>query len=161
MLQKDRGAGTWGSAVREYYITEDTGWYSERGKWKKLRSFGMVHKRLDKPDGTKEEEYHYYICSIGEGAEEFEQAARGRWGVEVKFHWHLDFTFRDDKNTSMGKTSAKNLQAMKKIALAILGLVKESYKLRMKRIRYELSLYYENEIKKCCPCWMWRALERH
>ncbi len=23
-----------GSAVREYYITEDTDWYSERGKWK-------------------------------------------------------------------------------------------------------------------------------
>ena len=37
---------------------------------------------------------------------------------------------------------------MKKIALAILGLVKESYKLSMKRIRYELSLDYENEIEK-------------
>lgn len=48
----------------------------------------------------------------------------------------------------MGKTSAKNLQIMKKIALAILGLVKESYKLSMQRIRYELSLDYENEIEK-------------
>lgn len=48
----------------------------------------------------------------------------------------------------MGKTSAKNLQIMKKIALAILGLVKESYKISMKRIRYELSLDYENEIEK-------------
>lgn len=37
-----------GSAVREYYITEDTGWYSEREKWKKLKSFGMVHKRVEK-----------------------------------------------------------------------------------------------------------------
>ena len=55
-----------GSAVREYYITEDTGWYSEREKWKKLRSFGMVHKVLKKADGRKEEEYRYYICSIGE-----------------------------------------------------------------------------------------------
>ena len=66
----------------------------------------------------------------------------------MKLHWHLDFTFKDDKNTSMGKTSAKNLQIMKKIALAILGLVKESYKISMKRIRYELSLDYENEIEK-------------
>ena len=137
-----------GSAVREYYITEDTGWYSEREKWKKLKSFGMVHKKIEKADGTKEEEYRYYICSIGEDAEEFERAARGHWGVEAKLHWHLDFTFRDDKNTSMGKTSAKNLQIMKKIALAILGMVKESYKLSMKRIRYELSLDYENEIEK-------------
>lgn len=137
-----------GTAVREYYITEDTDWYSEREKWQELRSFGMVHKVLKKADGTKEEEYRYYICSIGENAEEFERAARGHWGVEVKLHWHLDFTFHDDKNTSMGKTGAKNLQIIKKIALAILGLVKESYKISMKRIRYELSLDYENEIER-------------
>ena len=41
-----------------------------------------------------------------------------------------------------------NLQIMKKIALSILNLVKESYKISMKRIRYELSLDYENEIEK-------------
>ena len=35
----------------------------------------------------------------------------------------------------MAKTEAKNLQTMKKIVLALLGLVKESYKLSMKRIR--------------------------
>lgn len=48
----------------------------------------------------------------------------------------------------MGKTSAKNLQIMKKIAMGILNLVKESYKISMKRIRYELSLDYESEIEK-------------
>jgi len=30
----------------------------------------------------------------------------------------------------MGKASAKNLQIMKKIALGLLGLVRESYKIR-------------------------------
>ena len=137
-----------GVATREYYITKDTAWYSEREKWEKLSSFGMVHKSLEKADGTKEEEKRYYICSIGEEVNEFERASRGHWGVEVNLHWHLDFTFRDDKNTSMGKTSGKNLQIMKKIALSILGMVKESYKISMKRIRYELSLDYENEIEK-------------
>lgn len=137
-----------GIATREYYITKDIGWYSEREKWEKLTCFGMVHKSLEKADGTKEEESRYYICSIGEDVNEFERASRGHWGVEVNLHWHLDFTFRDDKNTSMGKTSGKNLQIMKKIALSILGLVKESYKISMKRIRYELSLDYENEIER-------------
>lgn len=137
-----------GIAVREYYITEDVAWYSERKKWKKLCSFGVVKKRLEKADGTIEADERYYICSIGADVNEFERAARGHWGVEVNLHWHLDFTFRDDKNTSMGKTSAKNLQIMKKIALSILNLVKESYKISMKRIRYELSLDYENEIEK-------------
>lgn len=90
----------------------------------------MVHKKLEKADGTKEEEWRYYISSIGGNVDEFERASRGHWGVEVNLHWHLDFTFRDDKNTSTGKTSAKNLQIIKKIALAILSLVKESYKIR-------------------------------
>ena len=137
-----------GIATREYYITKDIAWYSGREKWEKLSCFGMVHKSLEKADGTKEEENRYYICSIGEDVNEFERASRGHWGVEVNLHWHLDFTFRDDKNTSMGKTSGKNLQIMKKIALSILGLVKESYKISMKRIRYELSLDYENEIER-------------
>lgn len=61
----------------------------------------MVRKSLKKADGTKEEECRYYICSIEEDADEFERAARGHWGV--KLHWHLDFTFLDDKNTSMGR----------------------------------------------------------
>ncbi len=78
----------------------------------------------------------------------FERAARGHWGVEAELHWHMDFTFRDDKNTSRAKTGAKNLQIMKKIVLSILRLIKESYKISMKRIRYELSLDYENEVER-------------
>ncbi len=67
----------------------------------------MVHKVLKKADGTEEEEYRYYICSIGEDADEFECAARGHWGVESKLHWQLDLTFRDDKNISMGKQAQR------------------------------------------------------
>ncbi len=48
----------------------------------------------------------------------------------------------------MAKTSAKNLQTMKKIALSILRLVRDSYKISMKRIRYDLSLDFENGIEK-------------
>ena len=48
----------------------------------------------------------------------------------------------------MCSSDLKNLQIMKKIVLSILGLVKESYKISMKRIRYELSLDYENGVEK-------------
>ena len=137
-----------GVAEREYYITDDVGWYGEKGKWKKLKSFRAVHKRLKKRDGSEEEEWRYYICSIGEEVEEFERASCGHWGMENNLHWQLDFTFQDDKNKSMEKTGAKNLQIMKKIVLAVLNMVKESYKMSMKRIRYELSLDYENGIEK-------------
>ena len=80
-----------GIATREYYITEDIGWYSERKQWKGLKSFGMVHKKIEKPDGSREKECRYYICSIGENVEEFERAARGHWGVlsAAFFYPHL------------------------------------------------------------------------
>ena len=37
---------------------------------------------------------------------------------------------------------------MKKVALSILRLVMDSYKISMKRIRYDLSLDFENGIEK-------------
>lgn len=142
-VEKEHG----GVAHREYYITEDVGWYADRKEWEKLKSFGMVHKRLAKGE-AEEEEYRYYICSIGADVEEFERAARGHWKVENSLHWQMDFTFRDDKNTSMAKTGAKNLQIMKKIVMAVLGMVKESYKKSMKMVKYESSLDYENGVEK-------------
>lgn len=40
-VEKEHG----GVAVREYFITEDVAWYSEREKWEKLNAFGMVKRR--------------------------------------------------------------------------------------------------------------------
>lgn len=143
-IEKEHG----GIATREYYITEDVGWYTEKSLWKKLTSFGMVKKSIKKEHGVVIEEVRYYIGSIKADVFLFERASRGHWGVENNLHWMLDVTFLDDKNTSMARTGAKNLQLMKKIVLAILNLVKSSYGLSMKRIRYVVSLNYEEEIEK-------------
>lgn len=148
-----------GTAVREYFVTEDVGWYYEKKKWAGLKSFGMVKKTLTKKNGAIEVEFRYYICSIKATAVLFERAARGHWGVENNLHWMLDFTFKDDKNTSMAKTGAKNMQIMKKIVMAILGIVKKSYKLSMTKIRYKLSLDYETEIVKMLSLLSVEAIE--
>lgn len=137
-----------GLVIREYYITEDVNWYSEKEKWKKWKSFGMVQKTVRKKDGSEKKEGRHSICSIEEDVEEFARAVRGHGSVKNNLHWQFDVTFQDDKNKSMAKTGAKNLQMMKKLALALLQLVKESYKKSMKLIRYELSLDYENGIEK-------------
>lgn len=108
----------------------------------------MVHKKFIGEDGRGDEGYRYYICSIGENIKEFEKATREHQGVENNLYWQLDFTFKDDKNTRMAKTGAKNLQIMKKIMLSILQLVKEFYKTSMKNIRYQLSLDFETGAKK-------------
>lgn len=74
------------------------------------------------------------------------KAVRDHWGVENGLHWHLDFTFKDDKNTTMSNNGAKNLQIVKKIALSILKTVQAFYKVSLKMIRFRLSLDFENEI---------------
>lgn len=89
-IEKEHG----GIVVRKYYITEDTSWFCEKNKWKKLNSFGMVHKIFIDSNGKKREENRYYICSISENAKEFAKAARGHWRVENNLHWQLDLHLR-------------------------------------------------------------------
>lgn len=86
-----------GMAVREYYVTEETDWYSEKRKWKGLKSFVMVHKRLEKQGGNAEKGICCYIGSIKEDADEFERVVCRRRGVENNLYWKIDFTLRMTK----------------------------------------------------------------
>ena len=136
-----------GIAIREYYQTDETGWYEDKKKWKGLATFGMVKKKLEKPDGIIVEERRYYISSLPVDVELFSKAARGHWGVENQLHWHLDFTFKDDYNTTAEKTCAKNMQMLKKIALAILRIVQTLYSQSLKRIRKTIARDCEKELE--------------
>lgn len=136
-----------GIAVREYYQTEETGWYTEKDKWQNLKSFGAVKKTLVTDEGEKEETRHY-ISSLPVDIELFGKAARLHWGVENKLHWHLDFTFQDDRNTTAEKTGAKNMPLLKKTALGILKLVQGMYGQSLKRIRKTIARDCENQLEK-------------
>lgn len=142
-VEKEHG----GIVTREYYQTDETGWYEDKKKWKGLATFGMVKKKLEKPDGKTIEEKRYYISSLPVDVELFSKAARGHWGVENKLHWHMDFTFKDDYNTTAEKTCAKNMQMLKKIALAILRIVQTLYSQSLKRIRKTIARDCEKELE--------------
>ncbi len=130
---------------REYFLTTDIKWIFNKKNWKGLKSIGLEKKTIQKKSGEIIKEERYFICSI-EDIDLFSRAVRDHWGVENGLHWHLDFTFKDDKNTTMSKTGAKNLQLIKKIALAILKTIQTYYKISLKMIRYRLSLDFEDEI---------------
>ncbi|MCI9127879.1 MAG: ISAs1 family transposase [Eubacterium sp.] len=76
-----------GIATREYYQTDETGWYEDKKKWKGLATSRMVKKKLEKPDGKTVEEKRYYISSLPVDVELFSKAVRGHWGVENQLHW--------------------------------------------------------------------------
>ena len=142
-MEKEHG----GIASREYYQTDEIWWYEDKKKWKGLATFGMVKKKLEKPDGKTMEERRYYISSLPVDVELFSKAARGHWGVENQLHWHLDFTLKDDYNTTAEKTCAKNMQMLKKIALAILRIVQAMYGQSLKRIRKTIARDSEKELE--------------
>ena len=94
----------------EYYQTEKANWYAEKKLWDGLKSIGLVKKTIEKSDGTKVEEKRYYISSLLLNINVFSYAIRTHWNVENKLHWHMDFTFKCDDNTTMNKKALYNLQ---------------------------------------------------
>lgn len=136
-----------GIVTREYFLTDDIKWLYNREKWAGLKAIGLEKKTLKKKNGETIQEERLFIASFMDIGD-FSRAVREHWGVENGLHWHLDFTFKDDKNTTMAKTGAKNLQIFKKVALALLKLVQTIYNCSLKLIRYKLSLNFDKEIER-------------
>lgn len=135
----------------EYFQTTEIEWYFDKDSWKSLHSIGMVRKTITK-NGEETIEKRYYISSLFINIKEFSNAIRNHWSVENKLHWHLDFTFREDKNTTKNKNALLNLQIINKFVLGVLNKVKEFYtRLSLNKIRKLLSFDFEtNFINLMC-----------
>lgn len=135
----------------EYFQTTDVDWYFDKNNWKSLHSIGLVKKTIQK-NGNEVVEKRYYISSLFIDIKEFSNAIRNHWSIENKLHWHLDFTFREDKNTTKNKKALLNLQIVNKFVLGVLNKVKEFYeKLSLKKIRKLISFDFEkNFINLIC-----------
>lgn len=129
----------------EYFQTEDISWYYDLKNWKGIKSFGLVKKTIE-ANGNKTIETRYYISSLYVDIDTFSKAIKQHWSVENKLHWHLDFTFKQDDNSTMNKNALLNLQILKKLSLAFLNDVKRIYNRSLRLIRFKLSLSYETEI---------------
>ncbi len=132
----------------EYYQTENVKWYENHSEWNKLKSIGVVVKTMKTKEGEKITERRYYISSLPLNIELFSKAIRSHWSVENKLHWHMDFTFKCDANTTVNKKALFNLQIFKKNALSVLKLIQDEYKMSLKKMRFKACLNPENEIPK-------------
>lgn len=141
----------------ECFQTSDINWYNKLNDWKGLKTFGMVRKTITKKVLVKDEkkkkkiekeittiEVRYYISSRQVNINEFNKATRQHWNVENKIHWHLDFTFCQDKNSTTNKNALLNLEIIHKFVLATLERVKGKYNNKsLKSIRKHLSNNFE------------------
>jgi len=143
----------------ELFQTSDIKWYDKIEDWEKIKSFGLVRKTIIKRKIVKNTrknakkdmiekditsiENRYYISSKQVNIEEFDTATKGHWNIENKIHWHLDFTFAQDKNTTKNKKALLNLEIIHKFVLACLERVKKRYDRSLKSIRKHLSNNFE------------------
>lgn len=157
----EKSHSTW--ITYECFQTSDIKWYSKLEDWKGIQSFGLIRKTITKKVKTKNTrknakkekiekeittvENRYYISSKQVNIEEFHLATRGHWEVENKVHWHLDFTFCQDHNSTTNKKALKNLEIIHKFNLAILNRVKPRYNTSLRKIRKHLS----NNIEEFFP----------
>lgn len=146
MIEREKSHGQ--IETRKYYFTSDVNWISNKKKWSKLLSVGMVEKTIEKDD-KKSVERRYYISSLSENEfKEFTDTVRKEWEIENNLHWHLDVTFKEDKNLCSQKEAQKNLNILRKFCLNILKIAQPSYKLSIKNIRFKLSMNFEKEFPK-------------
>lgn len=132
--------------IYEYFQTSDIKWYTDYKDWKKLRSIGMVKKTIIQ-NGKEKVEIRYYISSLNINIHDFSNAIRNHWNVENKLHWHLDFTFKEVKNTTINKRALMNLQLVNKFCLAILNRIKPFYNnISLRRIKNITRMDYENKM---------------
>ena len=127
----------------EYFQTNDVSWYFDKDKWAGLKTIGLVKKTIER-DKESTTELRYYISSLNLDIVLFSKAIRNHWSVENKLHWHLDFTFKEDKNTTSNKKALMNLQLVNKFCLGILNKIKQFHgNVSLRRIKKRMNMNFE------------------
>jgi predicted transposase YbfD/YdcC len=120
--------------IRRYYMHKAKQKYDGKQSWKKLRNFICYEKYIcDIATGKEKTEVRYYITSLSD-VELCAESIRGHWSVENKLHWHLDYSFSEDDNTTMDKNAFNNFSLLNKMALSLHKLVKPLMRNRSIRI---------------------------
>jgi predicted transposase YbfD/YdcC len=89
-------------------------------RWPGLNGIGKVDV-VRTTNNEIERSTRYFITSIDyERIDEFKEAVRKHWHIEVDLHWSLDVAFREDLNQSHIGHSAHNLAIIRRIALNLL-----------------------------------------
>lgn len=135
--------------TRRYYMTSKISWLENKDKWEKLKSIGGEKKTIESiQTGEIIKENRYFIISFKDDIHSFADAVRKHWGVENNLHAPPDIVFKEDANKTLEKNGARNLGILKRICLAVLKFVQTYYNLSLNKIRFLLSIDFENEIEK-------------
>lgn len=97
----------------------------------------MVAERTVRGRTTRAVRYYITNLSVDTGAARMANFVRGHWGVENSLHWVLDDTFQEDRCRLCTGHAARNMAALRRVALNILALLQQYFwpKLSIRRLR--------------------------
>ena len=136
-----------GVETREYCFSNDIYWLYQKDRWKDIKSIGYVKRTYYDSNGKKITDTRYFISNIDANKIALlSRAIRGEWEIENGLHLYLDMVFLEDKNKCFLGNSQKNLNIIRKFALALLKRYKITTNLSMNSIRFNISMDFEYEI---------------
>lgn len=118
---------------RKVYSTGDVAWLRERHpKWGSISSIVAVcsERTIQQVKAT---ETRFYVSSLPQNAKKAAEAIRSHWGVENEVHWVLDVVFKEDDCRIRTKDAPRNFAVIRKIALNLIRLGKNSVNICKKR----------------------------
>ena len=136
--------------TRRFYMTRARLGIAQGEDWRGLRNFICYEKNMCSTiTGRKTIEIRYYITSLKD-VELCADAIRGHWSVENQLHWHLDYTFHEDDNTTVDRQAFTNLSILNKMALSLFKLVQPLMRKNssIRLIRKDFSWGFEDNLAK-------------
>ena len=120
-------------------IAEGGGWYLLAVKDNQFD----LHANLRRDFAYLDRTARYYITNlpVTVGAAAVADLVRGHWGIENSLHWVLDDTFREDRCRLHTGHAARNMAALRRIALNFLTLLKQYFwpKMSIRRLRKRVA----------------------
>ena len=108
---------------RRVFASTDAAALGALSGWPGLRTVLAVEsiRSVNNAPTKVESEIRYFLSSCPDSPAVLGQAIRSHWAIENTMHWVLDVTFREDDSRVRGRTAARNLVLLRKIALNIVG----------------------------------------
>ena len=108
-----------------------------KSTWTGLKSIGMIHRVTTLSNGKERREVSYFISSLPPKVGLHHPHIRRHWSVENTVHYTMDVTFSEDGSRIRKGNGAKNISALRRLALSILKqdtTIKDNVRGKRKRI---------------------------
>jgi predicted transposase YbfD/YdcC len=121
-------------------VIKDFQFINRNNGWKNLKSIIKIDstREFKNSDKATEKATRYYISSLENKANDFQEKIRSHWAIENKLHWTLDVAFSEDASRKRAGNASQNYSILLKIALNLLKN-ESSKKLSMKSKRLEAA----------------------